>query len=548
MDTASAKARWRREGLKGWIAAGVLVLSGAAGAQEPEQGAEEQEGTSEAQESISLDDLLGESAAAPAEEPTTFFMGGYLFEELRVDTRDQSEQTGESPFETWTRAYLFMEPKLGSATKFRVSAALNFFTQQRDGTTQGLYTVGLDEAYLFHAFSSLQLKIGQQVISWGVMDSQSPQDQLSPRDVRFTILKPQDEGLERVPVLAARAFFPVTSQHTLEAVFVPIAPMMRGATVGTDFALLRPGLLSGLASDYAGLAAGAPAELQPLFLGLSNLLAGLGQLSPRDQLQDTAANPLAPGPAYALSNVEGGARMTGTTGIFDYGLSVLTAHERLPRLHLSEAARALLLGGTLPETAEPQAGALELASMLRAEYPRFTLYGLDVAARLGPVILKAEAAYRNRSTFYRLDLQPVSAEQLDAGLHLEYLRGTTFTFVLEALGTHILRDTRDLAFVEQDSVRLLGRLSYSVLRERLRFRLEGGYELAYEDFFIAPDVTYELSDQLTVSVGAQYFGGPAVTLGLETLTQPAAFARVKLGAFSYYRDQSFFLARLKYGF
>jgi hypothetical protein len=498
--------------------------------------------------SFSMSTLLGDAGLdAEQDDPIDVFLGLYVFEDIRVDVNDEADKNDESMFDAWTRAFVFIEPRIGATTKFRVSADADFYAQKKLNTIEPIYSFDLEEAYFFHAFDSFQLKIGKQITTWGTMDTLSPENVLNPRDVRFSLVKANDQGLDRVPIFMGRGLVPLGSA-TLDMVFVPFVPVARAYFLGTDFSSLRPGLFSGVIDGFKQrITRELPVDQQPIYLVLADSLSEYGrnleaQNSGRDLTLDRA-------PENLPINFGGGARLNGTFGDFEYGAAFLTSHEFTPRVKIGERFKDIIFDLPRLEPEEALAITADLRGQFDVTFPRFFMFGADAGFQFWRFAIKAEAAYRTLVTYYDVDLNPIDARQLDAVLHLEYVQGSDVTFILEAQQTHVFADNLDrLILFKQDNTTILGRLNFKMFRERLDVRFDAAYELKYRDFYLAPSVAWKFTDELSIKAGAELYMGPEGRLDYDTIADPNRLSEIDIGTFSYYRGNSFAYTRLMFGF
>lgn len=500
---------------------------------------------------FAVDTLLDELGLEAEDETSiTVFLGGYVYEEARLDVQLQSEENGEAYFEAWSRIFAFVEPKIGLTTKLRLSADVDIFLQVRDEAFAPLSDVALEEAYLAHAFDFVQFKLGRQIINWGVLDVASPQNQINPRDLRFSIINADEDGLDYVPVLAARALFPI-GRFTFDAAVIPIVPIRRGAVFGTDFADLRPNLLNDALDGFRDrVVREVQPAYQPTYLGLADTLGDfVDVINPRTGADSDTLQLFSTPPPFNPKNFEAGARLTGSIDNFDLGVSFQALHYRTPRVTISPRLREIIFDLPPISTNELQSITANLPNQIQGDFPRFYLFGGNLGLRLGEVILKAETAYKTNQNFYNSSLDPISADRIDTGLHLEYIRGTAIQVVVEAIHSHVFSDQVDnLLLFTQDNVTLFLGISFSTLRDRLKLELNGAYEIAYRDFYVAPQIAYKFTDELALFAGAQIFWGPPADLSYDIIRDPTKLSEVDEGVFSYYRDNSFAYMRLKYGF
>jgi hypothetical protein len=498
--------------------------------------------------SFTMSALLGDVGLdTEQDDPIDVFLGLYAFEDVRVDVKDQARDNDEAQFDAWSRVFLFIEPRIGATTKFRVSADGDIYVQKKQNKVEPIYNFDLEEAYFFHAFDHFQIKLGRQITTWGTMDTLSPENLLNPRDTRFSLLKANDQGLDRVPVLMARGLVPLGA-HTFDFVFIPFVPVARTYFMGTDFSALRPGLFSGVVEGFKRrVLRDLPVEDQAIYLAIADSLSELGRnLEAQNSDQDLT---LDRSPENLPENFGGGARLSGSFGDFQYGASFLTAHEFAPRITIGQRFKDIIFDLPKLEPEEALAITADLRDQFDVTFPRYLMFGGDLGFQFWRFVFKAEAAYRTLVTYYDVDLNPVDARQLDAVLHLEYVQGSEVTFIFEALRTHVFADDLDrLILFKQDNTTLLGRLALSFFRDRLDLRFDAAYELAYRDFYLAPSVAWKFTDELSVKLGAELYLGPEGRLDYDTIADPNRLSEIDIGAFSYYRGNSFAYGRLMFGF
>jgi hypothetical protein len=152
------------------------------------------------------------------------------------------------------------------------------------------YDLDLFEAYLHHASSDWDLRLGRQIVRWGKADQISPVDNLNPQDLReFVIPELEDR---KIPNWMARLrLFP--GDVTLEGVFIPFFEENEFDWSGNTWALLGV--------DSGGL-----------------------------KISEDK-------PDQGLDNADWGLRASSTLAGWDLSLSYLQATEKSPRLRFEPA-------------------------------------------------------------------------------------------------------------------------------------------------------------------------------------------------------------------
>ena len=336
----------------------------------------------------------------------------------------------------------------------------DYATGDQDGN------VDLVEAYADAHFGGWDLRVGQQIFSWGTGVLFNPTDNVG----RWNSTDPFDVQRRGVPAALVRYNLGATS---LEGAAISGFEATRLPSPGQRFFIYYPATIPN--PFYPGV---GPPELRTNFTG-EDFSEKPGGLFETEQ--------------YAC-------RLRTTIGTWDIALSYFKGYENIPLI----TAQAVSLN--------PAAGTVDLAAQYL--YPREQVYGLDLAGTVGKLGLHLEAAR------FEMDRTGVDVGAGDQD-YTAYVAGCEYPFE-DVISTHDLqvcveyageiKDHKDnriyINRIYQDS--LLGRLKYTV-DYRLAFELREFYNLGNGGARTYAAAEYRWSDYVGLTGGVDVFTGPANT-------------------------------------
>ncbi len=355
-----------------------------------------------------------------------------------LDTYHAVRTEGEADWmASRTRARGELKLEKGAAALFvSLNATYNGILKERTG-------LELREAYLSYAKGNLDLRVGRQIVVWGVADALRVTDCVSPFD--YTEFLAQDYDDIRMPVNGLRARYTWRSV-TFEAVCNPVA----------DFFILPT-------DERNPWAVRLPSVSLPYTIDLES-----GK------------------PEKRLRNMEFGGRLTVNLSGIDFSVSALRTWNKLPALALvlSDDRQSLRING---------------------HYRRMTMLGADCSLPLGQFVFRGEAAgymgeaqggdlgrgTARRNTFHALvgvDWYPGDDWNISAQYCHKYASGN-----LDGLS---LRRNAGLA---------TARVSKELLRNTLKLSTFAYIDVANGGIFNRFSTSYSLNDQIELTAGYDYF-------------------------------------------
>lgn len=350
------------------------------------------------------------------------------------------------------------------------------------------------------------LRLGNQLITWGYADLLSPNDVINPRDLRRGSLVPIDE--QRIPILAAKATA-YAGPLSLQAAWLPFAPTDRFELVDGDYAVLGPNALTRNERRIGTL---------------------LDEFSDDPRIADTLAPVLAIGhtPPRRLSSGELAASAAVRTGRVDVATYALWGHERTPRISAADPVvelfnvrdPSILTPGTLGLTFSrlDEMGIDPVA----VDYPRRLYLGAAAAGRIEPLGLKLEAAMSPRTNAILVpDGKGVLAGHPDAlpqgtvagGFDLETIPG--LNVVVEASYARVFGVPAGERVYRYDGAHLVtvgSQIDWRAGR-LITLRMLGFVDVTSPSYLVMPAIRLSGHDNLAAELAVGLYGGPPNSLG-----------------------------------
>jgi hypothetical protein len=396
----------------------------------------------------------------------------------------------------WGRASLATDVKLGASLRLVVEGRAFW----RGGAEKGFERArSTFEPFLGEAFVDLytrwvDVRVGQQTLAFGANALFAPTDVLNPRDFRQGLVLPEPEDV-KLPVFAARALANV-GPLTVTGVWAPFFFPNRYDVFGQDQALLQPQL--GVAVPFP-VDASVEGWVQPHLL--------------------ETERPGLPGDV--------GLRVTGEVGRVKLGGSWVWANEKLPQVTFDPELDALLRAR---ERGEPADAALLLSlrerlrageSLYTGRYARHHVVAAEASTLVGPAQLDVDVGFSPSRTFYGDRLRPLREPAVTWVVGVSQAEESKLVYSVTYTGLVVPRvGARDLLLLlEPGTARgqeraaffhlLVADVRYTLLDDRLEVGLRGGFEPIQRSFLVSPRAGWRLTEQLSVGLAAEVYGGPA---------------------------------------
>ena len=336
-----------------------------------------------------------------------------------------------------TRARGELKLEKGAASLFlSLNATYNGILKERTG-------LELREAYLSYAKGNFDLRVGRQIVVWGVADALRVTDCVSPFD--YTEFLAQDYDDIRMPVNGLRAKY-TRGSVTLEAVCNPVV----------DFFVLP--------TD----------ERNPWAIRLPS--------APLPYTTDLESGK----PEKKIKNMEFGGRASVNLSGIDFSVSALWTWNKLPALcpALSGDGRTLHISG---------------------QYCRMTMLGADCSLPVGQFVLRAEVAeYIGEAQGRGLGQNAVRRNTLNALAGVDWYPGNDWNISVQYCHKYTSGNLAALS-VYRNAGLATARLSKELLHNTLKLSTFAYVDVASGGIFNRLSASYSLNDDIELTAGYDYF-------------------------------------------
>ena len=336
-----------------------------------------------------------------------------------------------------TRARGELKLEKGAASLFlSLNATYNGILKERTG-------LELREAYLSYAKGNFDLRVGRQIVVWGVADALRVTDCVSPFD--YTEFLAQDYDDIRMPVNGLRAKY-TRGSVTLEAVCNPVVNFF---ILPTD-------------------------ERNPWAIRLPS--------APLPYTTDLESGK----PEKKIKNMEFGGRASVNLSGIDFSVSALWTWNKLPALcpALSGDGRTLHISG---------------------QYCRMTMLGADCSLPVGQFVLRAEVAeYIGEAQGRGLGQNAVRRNTLNALAGVDWYPGNDWNISVQYCHKYTSGNLAALS-VYRNAGLATARLSKELLHNTLKLSTFAYIDVASGGIFNRLSASYSLNDDIELTAGYDYF-------------------------------------------
>ena len=336
-----------------------------------------------------------------------------------------------------TRARGEVKLEKGAASLFvSMNATYNAILKDRTG-------MELREAYLAYAKGNLDLRVGRQIVVWGVADALRLTDCVSPCD--YTEFLAQEYDDIRMPVNALRTRYTWRSV-TFEAICNPVA----------DFFILPT-------DRHNPWALTLPSAPLPYTIDLESCK-----------------------PEKRLRNMEYGGRITTNLSGIDFSLSVLRTWNKMPALSLtvSDNGKSLLVKG---------------------EYRRMTMLGADCSLPVGQFVLRGEAAcYFDEAQSRGVGKDVVCRNTYNILAGVDWYPGNDWNFSAQYCHKYTAGNLDGLS-VYRHAALATARISKELMRNSLKLSTFAYVDVSNGGVFNRFSASYALNDQIELTAGYDFF-------------------------------------------
>ena len=437
--------------------------------------------------------LVALSLAALAENPPEV---GLTIEPLvAIDATDSPDSADSLESWLWIRAKAKQRTDHGTWF-FAVNGEHNL---RMGEDTEAIWQLDVGETGWSGKTGPVHLRIGNLVERWGKLDLTPIIDVLNPRDLRAGPLATVESMHVAVPMAVVQAGSP---KVRAEFSFSPFPQGDRMDMVGSDWSLVKPGMLENFVSDAAGWSGGSAALLSGT---IEQLGLALEDLQPSTMRALSTALGASERPEDSGLNGNLGARLELEGSGVDMAFVGANIRSAIPQTSLSPALRTMLQNETLPELTDFDA--LMASPPINTEWPRTWMAGAELSTVLGPLGVRAEAGWWSDKVVQQRWLSADTSPAVSVGGGLDWAHGSAVFISFEGRWSRLLDAPSTMFLTARDTIDLGATGRFTFAADTIQLLAAGLYSPTFDEWMLRPELSYRLSDPISIGIGGVWIQG-----------------------------------------
>ena len=145
--------------------------------------------------------------------------------------------------------------------------------------------------------------------------------------------------------------------------------------------------------------------------------------------------------------------------------------------------------------------------LVKGVYEPMNVVGGDVSIPAGELVIRGEvAAYFGEPVALKNSMDYWRRSSFNALLGIDWYAGDNWTIMAQYMHK-VIMDYRSVLGTEQNTSMITARISKELLNNTLKLSVYGMFDVDNVGFYVRPAADYLLSDQITLSLGADILGG-----------------------------------------
>ncbi len=193
-------------------------------------------------------------------------------------------------------------------------------------------------------------------------------------------------------------------------------------------------------------------------------------------------------PAKRIKNSEVGGRLRFFLENLDFSLTALHTYNKSP----------VTIASFNPQ---------QQTAVIKGIYEPMNVVGGDVSIPAGEIVIRGEmAVYFGEPIALKNAMDYWFRKSFNGLIGIDWYAGNNWTIMAQYMHK-VIMDYRDVLGTEQNTSMITARISKEVLNNTLKFSVYGMFDVDNVGFYVRPAADYLLSDQITLSLGADWLGG-----------------------------------------
>jgi len=381
--------------------------------------------------------------------------------------------------------------------------------------TEAIWTTRIGETGWAGAVGPTHVRLGVLLERWGKLDLLPTLNVLNPADLRAGPLSTLEASRIATPMAVVQLG---SDSLRLEASYAPFPSPDLVSLQGTDWSLIKPGVLERAFEEIPSYQGADNPLLSETIQGLADSLASLDASTQRGF---TSALTQTNRPDDTGLQGNAGLRLEWEGEGVDLAVMGANLQSPTPLTRLAPAYRDILEQRSLPSL--DQFSTLASTEPLQTSWPRTWLAGAELSTVIGPLGLRTESSWWSAKVVPQQWLGGVIRPTTAHGIGLDYAHGSSIYVTLETRWTHLLDDVVQPYLTRTDVLEsgILARIG--LFGDRLHLHAAGLLNWTFSSWLARPELRYTASDALSVGIGAVLIDAEAPTPASlqEVLSHPA---------------------------
>jgi hypothetical protein len=133
--------------------------------------------------------------------------------------------------------------------------------------------------------------------------------------------------------------------------------------------------------------------------------------------------------------------------------------------------------------------------------------GLESSGLAGPLQIRGEAGFFTARVVRLAWGDSTTVPQLAGGIGVDYVRGSSLQFSVEARYQHLFDPPKTLILAAADQVQIATGLRVGFAAERFWLTVGGAYDVSFSELLARPSFAWRASDHVQLEVGAVILEG-----------------------------------------
>ena len=366
--------------------------------------------------------------------------------------------------------------------------------------TEAIWSLRVAESGWAGMAGPVHVRAGALIERWGKLDLTPVVDVLNPKDLRAGPLATVEALRIPVPMVTTEVG---NNNIRAQAVWVPFPGTDRVTTEGSNWSLIKPGMVSQLAQEASSWDGASAALLsQPI----EQLAESFDQASPSTMRALTEALGGVDQPEADGTHGTYGLRLAFEAPRVDASFLMANLQSSIPATQVSPSIRRILAQETLP--ALDEFATLLDRPLIETTWPRTWLSGAELSTTVGPFGVRSEVGWWSNKVVQTPWFNSSQSPAIAAGLGLDWSQGSLLYLAAEGRWNRWLKPPDQIFLDTSERFEVGGTARLTLANDTVQVQAAGLVDLSHQEWMVRPEIRWRVSDPFSCGVGAVLIDAP----------------------------------------